>query len=85
MSSFVICTEVKKRTQLLYYLAIVGVKQTCICILSLQEIVYRMQGHYSVGSTYLGDLLHHPHHHLALVPQYPKWVMTIQRDEELKK
>ena len=84
MSSFVICTEAKKRTQLLYHLASAGVKQTCICILSLQEIVYRMRGHYPVGSTYLGHLLpRHP----VLVPQYPPklYVMTIQRDEKQKK
>lgn len=82
MSSFVICTETKKRTQLLYYLAIVGVKHTYICILCLQEIVYRMRGHYPVRSLYLGN-----HRKLeGPLPQYPKlWVMTIQRDEELKK
>jgi hypothetical protein len=86
MSSFVICTEAKKRTQLLYNLAIVGVKHTYICVLCLQEIVYRMRGHYLVRSLYLGKL---PDHSEATLPQYPKLLvmslMTIQRDEELKK
>ena len=85
MSSFVIYTEIKKRTQLLYHLAIVGVKQTCICILSRQGIFYRMWGHCPVGSTYFGSLRDLLPHHSTSVPQYPKlWVKTVQRDEEQK-
>ena len=80
MSTFVICTEAKKRTQLLNYLTISGVKQTCIGVLFLQEIVYRTRGQlYPVRSTHLLS----PGHHMALVlvPQ----VMKIQRDDEQKK
>ena len=86
MRSFVICTKAKKRTQLLYYLANAGVKQTCMHFLSLQEIVYMMQGHHPVGSTYFGNLLRlglAPQ--VALVPQYQKLRMTIQHDEKQKR
>ena len=46
VNTSVICMEARRRTQLLRYLSIVEVKQTCTCILSLQEIVYKMQGQY---------------------------------------
>jgi hypothetical protein len=77
VNTSVIYMEARRRTQLLCYLSIVEVQQTCTWVLSLQEIVYKMQGQYRLPVVERA-ILQIPRSRPQLLLQHPKlWVVVV--------